>query len=68
SMKEMQLLSENSVLKGVYMDQVQDFTPTPMTKSSVAFYTGLDPKTLTPVFVERDLQKKKGQKSYFFKK
>ena len=50
------------------MDQVQDFTPTPMTKSSVSFYTGLDPKTLSPVFVERDLQKKKGQKSYFFKK
>jgi uncharacterized radical SAM protein YgiQ len=68
SMKEMQLLSENKVLKGVYMDQVQDFTPTPMTKSSVSFYTGLDPKTLTPVFVERDMQKKKGQKSYFFKK
>lgn len=68
SMKEMQLLSENKVLKGVYMDQVQDFTPTPMTKSSVSFYTGLDPKTLTPVFVERDQQKKKGQKSYFFKK
>lgn len=68
SMKEMQQLSENKILKGVYMDQVQDFTPTPMTKSSVAFYTGLDPKTLSPVFVERDLQKKKTQKSYFFKK
>ncbi len=68
SMKEMQLLSENKVLKGVYMDQVQDFTPTPMTKSSVSFYTGLDPKTLSPVFVERDLKKKKAQKSYFFKK
>jgi len=68
SMKEMQLLSENKVLKGVYMDQVQDFTPTPMTKSSVSFYTGLDPKTLSPVFVEHDLKKKKAQKSYFFKK
>ncbi len=68
SMKEMQQLAENRTLKGVYMDQVQDFTPTPMTKSSVSFYTGLDPKTLSPLFVEHDLQKKKTQKSYFFKK
>ncbi len=68
SMKEMQLLASNPALKGVYMDQVQDFTPTPMTKSSVSYYTGLDPKTLSPLFVERDMQKKKAQKSYFFKK
>lgn len=68
SMKEMEALSKNAALKGVYMDQVQDFTPTPMTKSSVSYYTGLDPKTMQPLFVERDLQRKKAQKSYFFKK
>lgn len=68
SIKEMELLSQKSVLKGVYMDQVQDFTPTPMTKSSVSYYSGLDPKTLQPLFVERNPQGKKLQKSYFFKK
>ncbi len=68
TMKEMQKLSENPALKGIYMDQVQDFTPTPMTTSSVMFYTGLDPKNLQPVFVERDPQRKKQQKSFFFKK
>ena len=46
----------------------QDFTPTPMTTSSVMFYTGLDPKNLDTVYVERDMEKKKEQKSFFFKK
>jgi len=50
------------------MDQVQDFTPTPMTTSSVMYYSGYDPKTLKPVFVERDIERKRKQKSWFFKK
>ena len=67
-MREMEKLSRNPALKGLYMDQVQDFTPTPMTTSSVMFYTGLDPKNLQKVFVERDLERKRAQKSYFFRK
>jgi len=67
-MHQMELLSKNPALKGLYMDQVQDFTPTPMTTSSVMFYTGLDPKNLNPVSVERDIERKKRQKSFFFKK
>ncbi len=66
-MREMQRLARNPALKGLYMEQVQDFTPTPMTTSSVMFYTGLDPKNLEKVFVERDLERKKEQKSFFFK-
>ena len=66
-MREMERLSENPALKGLYMDQVQDFTPTPMTTSSVMFYTGLDPKNLKKVFVERDIERKRLQKSFFFK-
>ena len=66
-MREMERLSKNPVLKGLYMDQVQDFTPTPMTTSSVMFYTGLDPKSLKKVFVERDIERKRLQKSFFFK-
>jgi len=68
TMKDMQNLSCNPAIKGLYMDQVQDFTPTPMTTSSVMFYTGLDPRTLKPVFVERDIEKKRLQKSFFFGK
>ena len=67
-MREMDKLSRKPALKGLYMDQVQDFTPTPMTTASVMFYTGLDPKTLQKVFVERDIRRKKEQKSFFFKK
>ena len=67
-MREMQRLARTPALKGLYMDQVQDFTPTPMTTSSVMFYTGLDPKNLEKVFVERDLERKKEQKSFFFRR
>ena len=68
TMKDMEKLSRNPALKGIWMDQVQDFMPTPMTTSSVMFYTGLDPRTMKPVFVERDPERKKAQKSLFFKK
>ena len=67
TMKDMENLSRHPALKGIYMDQVQDFTPTPMTTSSVMFYTGLDPRDMKPVFVEHDPEKKRRQKSFFFK-
>ena len=68
TMRDMARLSRNPALKGLYMDQVQDFTPTPMTTSSVMYYTGLDPRTMEKVFVERDIERKRSQKSFFFKK
>lgn len=68
TLQDMKRLSENKALKGVWMEQVQDFTPTPMTTSSVMYYTGLDPRTMKPVFVERDAERKRAQKSQFFKK
>ena len=67
-MREMKKLAYNPALRGLYMDQVQDFTPTPMTTSSVMFYTGLDPKNLDTVYVERDMDKKKEQKTFFFRR
>ena len=67
-MREMQRLAKNPALRGLYMDQVQDFTPTPMTTSSVMFYTGIDPKNMQKLFVERDIEKKKEQKSFFFRR
>lgn len=65
---DMEALSRNPGLKGIWMDQVQDFMPTPMTTSSVMFYTGLDPRTMKPVYVEKDPERKRAQKSMFFKK
>ena len=67
-MREMKRLAANPALKGLYMDQVQDFTPTPMTASSVMFYTGLDAKGLQKIFVERDTERKKEQKTFFFRR
>ena len=68
TMKDMENLSRNPSLRGIFMDQVQDFTPTPMTTSSVMYYTGIDPRDLKPVFVERDMTRKRRQKSFFFQK
>ena len=67
TMKDMERLANHPALKGIWMDQVQDFTPTPMTTSSVMYYSGLDPRDMKPVFTERDPERKMKQKSYFFK-
>jgi uncharacterized radical SAM protein YgiQ len=42
----------------LYTEQVQDFTPTPMSVSTCMYYTGLDPFTLNPVHVPKDREKK----------
>ena len=67
TLKDMENLANHPALKGIWMDQVQDFTPTPMTTSSVMFYTGLDPRDMKPVFCEHNPEKKQQQKSFFFK-
>ena len=67
TLKDMEHLAAHPALKGIWMDQVQDFTPTPMTTSSVMYYSGLDPRDMKPVFTERDPQRKQQQKSLFFK-
>ena len=48
------------------LEQVQDFTPTPMTLGSVMFYTGFDPSTLKKVAVPRTVKEKKMQHLFFF--
>ena len=49
------------------LEQVQDLTPTPMTLSSVMFYTGENPYTGEKVFVARSQEEKRKQKAYFFR-
>ena len=44
-------------------EQVQDFYPTPGTVSTCMFYTGLDPYTLKPVFVEKTAEGKALQRA-----
>ncbi|MDD3972219.1 MAG: YgiQ family radical SAM protein [Clostridia bacterium] len=66
--RDMDLLGLEFRKEKIRVEQVQDFTPTPMTKSSVMFYTGLVPDDGIKVFVERDPQKKALQKESFFRR
>ena len=49
-----------------HLEQVQDFTPTPMTVSTEAWYTGFDPYTLEPVFSAKTQREKLAQRQFFF--
>lgn len=49
-----------------HLEQVQDFTPTPMTVSTEAWYTGYDPYTLEPVFSAKSSSEKASQRQFFF--
>ena len=51
---------------GYRLEQVQDFTPTPMTVATEMYYTGLDPYTMKPVYVARTPLQKQAQNQYFF--
>ena len=49
-----------------HLEQVQDFTPTPMTNATETWYTGYDPYTLEPVFSAKTPREKLAQRQYFF--
>ncbi len=49
-----------------HLEQVQDFTPTPMTVSTETWHTGLHPYTLQPVFSAKTTQEKLAQRMFFF--
>lgn len=48
------------------LEQVQDFTPTPMTIATEMWYTGYDPYTLEPVFSAKTPKEKLAQRQFFF--
>lgn len=49
-----------------HLEQVQDFTPTPMTVATEAWHTGYHPYTLEPVFCAKTPQQKLAQRRFFF--
>ena len=49
-----------------HLEQVQDFTPTPMTNATETWYTGYDPYTLEEVFSAKTPREKLAQRQYFF--
>ncbi|NVO20900.1 MAG: YgiQ family radical SAM protein [Bacteroidetes bacterium] len=51
---------------GFQLEQVQDFTPTPMTLASVMYYSGINPMTEEPVYSAKTKEDKLGQRQFFF--
>ena len=64
---DMQNLAEKTKQMRLQTEQVQDFTPTPMTLSSTIFYTGIDPYTQQKISCATHLADKRLQNQYFFK-
>lgn len=64
--QDMQQLAERCRQLHYRPEQVQDFTPTPMTLATTMFYTGINPYTMQPVYVARTKEEKQKQNSYFF--
>ncbi|WP_231477562.1 YgiQ family radical SAM protein [Prevotella sp. HUN102] len=49
-----------------HLEQVQDFTPTPMTVSTETWYSGFEPYTLEPIFSAKTQREKLAQRQFFF--
>ncbi len=51
---------------GFRLEQVQDFTPIPMTVATVIYYSGYHPYTLKPVYTAKSKYEKAEQNRFFF--
>ncbi|MEO1654703.1 MAG: DUF3362 domain-containing protein, partial [Bacteroidota bacterium] len=51
---------------GFQLEQVQGFTPTPMTVATVIYYAGVHPYTLKPVYTAKSEKEKRNQHLFFF--
>ena len=64
--KDMAHLAFKTAKLGYKLEQIQDFLPTPMTLSSVIYYTGIDPYSDEQVYVEKTKLGKLNQRKFFF--
>lgn len=64
--EDMALLAVITKRLNFHLEQIQDFTPTPMTLSTEIFYTGINPYTMQPVFCARTERDKQAQRQFFF--
>ena len=65
-MEDMAQLAVDLKQMGYRLEQIQDFTPTPMTLSTEMYYTGIDPSTMKPVYVATTPEAKADQRRMFF--
>ena len=49
-----------------HLEQVQDFTPTPMTMATEMYYTGINPETGEEIYAARSMREKEAQRRFFF--
>ncbi|MDR1886909.1 MAG: YgiQ family radical SAM protein [Prevotellaceae bacterium] len=63
---DMKRLSAIMSRTGYKLEQVQSFTPTPMTLASTIFYTGKDPYTGEKVYIAKTAEERRKQQKYFF--
>lgn len=64
--KDMANLAIETKDMGFRLEQVQDFTPTPMTVATVIYYTGVHPYTLKPIYTAKSEKQKRNQHMFFF--
>ncbi|MFO8067655.1 MAG: YgiQ family radical SAM protein [Bacteroidales bacterium] len=64
--RDMAKLADELRTMALKPEQVQEFTPTPMTLASTIYYSGIDPYSKNKVFSEKEKTKKREQKNYFF--
>jgi uncharacterized radical SAM protein YgiQ len=67
SMKEAEELSGYLKKTGFTPDQTQDFYPTPGTMSTVMYHTGIDPRTMKPVYIAKGDRERRMQKALLLK-
>ena len=65
-LQDMAQLAVDMKQMGYRLEQIQDFTPTPMTLATEMYYTGIDPTTMKPVYVATTPGDKADQRRLFF--
>ncbi len=66
ALSDMADVADTTRKAGFKLEQVQDFTPTPMTLASVMFYTCIDPYTMKPLYVAKKPTEKQEQLRFLF--
>jgi uncharacterized radical SAM protein YgiQ len=66
TMESMASLAAETKELNFHLEQVQDFTPTPMTMATEMYYTGINPETGDKIFCARNMREKEEQRLFFF--
>ena len=66
TLESMAALAAETKELNFHLEQVQDFTPTPMTMSTEMYYTGINPETGEKIFCARNMREKEEQRLFFF--